>query len=476
MRTLGMTHAICPVCRAIVPAKIAIDGERVAFRTFCVAHGEGTAFVSPDEAAYRDALRYVKPAWRPEAFGGDDSAPCPTGCGFCRRHEQHLCMPIVEITNRCDLVCPVCINASGGDGAAPRDLRVDEFATMLDRLIRAERQIDVLNLSGGEPLLHPQLLALVDEARRRPEIVRVSISTNGLALLRTPRLLDDLRVRDVVISLQFDGFDERAYELLRGRPLLAEKLRILGRLAAADATTSLVMTAACGVNETQFRPVLDFVFGSRNVVSLMVQPVAFAGRAAAFAGTMERLTIPAVTALLGAAGHPAVRAEDFVPLPCSHPLCFSLAFYLVVEGGAGAVSLTRLTDARTLLDALANRVVFGLDAAELDRLKQLVYDLWSGPAGAVPESPTVLAALRGLMRELGGRTCACGFDPRAVFTTVERKVTSIFIHAFQDAGVFDLARVRRCCQAYPQVDGRILPACVRNVLGARPGPEAPVHA
>ena len=244
------------------------------FEKFCREHGVSRSLVWRDVDDYLRSLRYVKPAWVPQEFAGDASAACPTGCGFCSRHEQHLCMPIVEITSRCDLACPVCLVDAGQPWAMTRA----EFAQMLDRLIAAERQIDILNLSGGEPLVHPEVLALIDEALSRPEIVRVSISTNGLALLREPGLLQQLQERNVVVSLQFDGFDPRAYERLRGRPLLAEKREILDRLRACGITTSLTMTVAGGVNDDQFPAVLDYFFAQPHIVSLMIQPLAFAGR------------------------------------------------------------------------------------------------------------------------------------------------------------------------------------------------------
>lgn len=466
MDCIGMTTSVCPACRALVPAKIIADSNAVYFRKFCREHGESTALIRSGVEDYPRTLRYVKPAWQPEAFSGDPQAACPEGCGLCERHEQHLCMPIVEITTRCNLACPVCINASGGsesDGAVPWDLSVDEFRLILDKIIKSERQIDVLNLSGGEPLLHPQLLEVIDEAVARREIVRVSISTNGLFLLQDPKLIGELKKRDVVVSLQFDGFDDTAYQVLRGRPLLSEKLRILNRLGEAGITTTLTMTVAGGVNDGQVPAMVDCLFSTDHIVSLMIQPVAFAGRATDMAGSLRRLTIPDVVGLLARAGHPNVHAEDFVPLPCSHPLCFSLAFYLMLDGGR-AVSVNQLTDAATLMDSLANRIFFGLAAVEQERLKQLIYELWSGPAGAVPDSQAVLATLRGLLREISSASsCKC-FSPRAAFTTMERKVKSIFIHAFQDSDTFDLARARRCCQAYPQPDGKLIPACVYNVL------------
>lgn len=456
MAMLGVTHSVCPSCRAVVPAKVVTaDDGGVWFHKVCPDCGPAEAFVHSDVDAYLAAQRFVKPAWVPRQHAGDPSRPCPEGCGQCDRHEQHLCMPIIEITSRCDLACPVCLVNAGRDW----DMTVQEFRGVLDALLAAEGQIDVLNLSGGEPLIHPQLLELVDEAVSRNGIVCVSISTNGLALLERPDLLAELNRRQVVISLQLDGFTSRPYEVLRGVDVLDEKRRILAMLAEANARTSLTMTAARGVNDDQFPAMLEYLFDHEHIASMMVQPVAFEGRGASLSGRRQRLTIPDVIDALGRAGHPAVSADDFAPLPCSHPLCFSLAFYLTLDGG-GAVALNQLLKADELMDSVSNRAIFGLDAQEYERLQAMVYDLWSAPAGAVPQADAVMTTLRRILREL---SCGC-FDARRTFALAERRVKSIFIHAFQDADTFDLARVRRCCNAYPQPDGTSMPACVFNVL------------
>ena len=281
---------------------------------------------------YLRTLRYVKPAWVPRGVRRQRGRRLSRRLRLLPRHEQHLCMPIVEITSRCDLACPACLV----DAGRPWDMSRAELGRMLDGLIAAERQIDVLNLSGGEPLVHPDLLGLVDEALRRPEIVRVSISTNGLALWPGRRLVDRLRERNVVVSLQFDGFRDETYEVLRGRPLLAEKLRVLDLLRQAGISTSLTMTVG---RRRERRPV-------PRRARLLLLPAARGQpddpAAGALPGAGRRLRGQVARGSTHPrdrqpcwqpAGRPEIRADDFQPLPCSHPLCFSLAFYLMLDGG-----------------------------------------------------------------------------------------------------------------------------------------------
>ena len=173
------------------------------------------------------------------------------------------------------------------------------------------------------------------------------------------------------------------------------------------------------------------------------------------------MTIPDVIgALDGAAG--IVRLQDFSPLPCSHPACFSLAFYLRAEDG-GFVSMKQLVNAERYLDMICNRTLPGTDESSYRCMTDAVYDLWSGPAGLLPDSRRALGAAR---RLLAGIEHA-GYAPGRALAAAERSIKSIFIHQFMDRDSFDLSRARKCCQVYPQPDGRMIPACVHNCLGRR---------
>ncbi len=456
-KLIEIAQGLCSQCGNMVQMRVVSRDEKVYAQKFCPrCEITSEALLSEDVNDFFERRSVVKPALIPNAFAGDDALPCPTGCGFCSRHEQHLCMPIVEISSRCNMRCPICINDSGDTQEA--DISKDEFKLILDKLLEAEDQIDILNISGGEPLLHPDLLALIDLALARREIVRVSISTNGLVLLENPKLLKALQKRDVVISLQFDGFDDEANRALRGRDMAEERRRILALLKRENANMSLVFTLTLW-NQNSLVDAIELLYQYDNILSLMIQPIALTGRAEN--SEIQRITLERALNILNTLDTP-VNGKDFSALPCSHPACFSLAYYLKLSPGR-FIPLNRLIDEQTLLENAANKVVFGLNATEHEQLKDLVYRIWSDNGEDAEE---ICSVLKRLLKNYQASNCACKcFNPRKAFNLMEREIKSIFIHAFMDRGNFELSRARRCCQAYALRDGRLIPCCVRNNVG-----------
>jgi 7,8-dihydro-6-hydroxymethylpterin dimethyltransferase len=453
---LTTTISTCAACARLIPARVHVREGGVWFLKSCPQHGPQEVRVSADVQAYLDASRFHRAGAMPLRFDAAANRGCPQSCGLCPEHEQHVCLPILEITDHCDLACPICLVRN----RAQRHLTRAEVAAILDRLIAAEGQIDVLNLAGGEPTRNPDFRGIVDECVSRPEIVRVSVSTNGLALLHDPALLEHLAARNVVVAFQFDGFHEATYAGLRGRPLLDEKLRLIEAAGRLDLPMSLTVTAARGLNDLHLAPILDLLFTRDHILSVMVQPLVHAGRAAVLPRPPDALTLPDVIRLLDGARGGRVQAEDFSPLPCSHPACFSLAYYLRTEGDE-FLPVKSLVEANRYLDLLQNRAIPGSDGEAFRAVQDTIYELWSGPQALAPDSQRALAAARRLVQ---AATCDGRFQPRMAMARAERSLKSIFIHAFMDAHTFDLARARKCCNVYPQPDGRLLPACVRNVL------------
>ncbi len=461
---LSATRALCLTCGQLCDAKIVQRGQEIHLLRWCPEHGPSEALVSSDAAWYLASLAYVKPGTRPLARAVAQAGTCPEACGLCPEHQQHTCVPILEITGRCDLDCPVCL--VGHRRATEPELTLTQVERIGDALVRYEGRINMLTLSGGEPTRHPQLLALVD-ALRRPEVGMLSLSTNGLRLARDPALLAALVERQVVISLQFDGSSPEVSQRLRGRAdLPALKLELIERIAALGGRISLTYTLVPGLNEAGLAEALRLLYENDAVVSLMVQPVACTGQVAQRLGLDEQrpLTLPdAIRHLVaGAAGSLAV--SDFTPLPCSHPTCFALTYLLKTTAGT-LVPLPRLVEPGPYLDIIKNQALMGTDLDTLLQIKDALYSLWSSD-GQMPERDVVLATVRRLLLDLNDLRRDAGHQE--LIDVGVRNVKSIFIHDFMDRATFDLSRAIKCCNHYPQADGRLLPACVRNNLGAPP--------
>ena len=456
---LASTQSICRECRKPLSARIFIEESGVWLHKHCPEHGPQKARIYGDVKYYKKLSHFHRKASVPLTFA-TTAQGCPDSCGLCPEHEQHVCLPIIEITDHCNWNCPICLVSNPATYHRTRQ----EVSGMLDGLIRSEGQIDVLNLSGGEPTLHPDFRGIIEACTARKEILRVSVSTNGSVLVRDIELLRFLSAHRVIVSLQFDGVHDEIYQALRGRPALEDKLRLIDLCGECNVPMSLTATVARGINDQGIREVADLLFRHGHILSAMFQPAAYAGSAGKLGRPGEAVTIPDVITALAGAGRGTVSVEDFSPLPCSHPACFSLAFYLKIEDNRFA-PIKQMVQVERYMDLIQNRAIFGTDSESFELITDAVYELWSGPAALSPDSEKALQAVR---RLITSTTTGAGYSPQRALSVAERAVKSIFIHQFMDPETFDLSRARKCCQVYPQPDGRVIPACVYNCL-KRPG-------
>jgi uncharacterized radical SAM superfamily Fe-S cluster-containing enzyme len=219
------------------------------------------------------------------------------------------------------------------------------------------------------------------------------------------------------------------------------------------------MTVVRGVNDLEIPRVADLLMEKDFLKSLMIQPIVFTNAAYPY-DEEKAMTTSDVVCALGLAQRIEILPSDVTNLPCSHPSCFSLAYFLKLKDQGGFVPLTRLIDPEAYLDVIKNRTTPGLDEESFQAIKEKVYDLWSS-SGSQPESEKILSTVHDLLCELG----KCGNHPtaQAVFSVAENTIKSIFIHSFMDQYTFDLARAMKCCTQYPTT-AELMPCCVRNAI------------
>lgn len=425
--------------------KILLDGDRVLLRRRCPEHGWETSLLADDAAYYREAREeWIKPGQLPQRFGTAIEHGCPYDCGLCPDHEQHSCVAIVEITDHCNLRCPICYAGSGPERQGYRSLEVVE--AMLDAVVAAEGEPDVVQISGGEPTLHPEFFAIVDAARARP-IKHLMINTNGVRLASEAGFAERLAAcgPGLEIYLQFDSFEADALRTLRGADLRAIRLRAVERCNALGLSVTLVVTVQRGVNDHELGRIVDWALEQPAVRGVTLQPVQHAGRAEGYDPALHRLTLTEVRRRL-LEQCDVFQPADVVPVPC-HPDSLAMAYALKLD--QGPVALSGLVPRETLLGGARATIAFERDPAVRGQVEALF------SAGHSPESSA--ASLADLLCCLPKGVVPEGWGYERLFR--------VLIVQFMDVWSFDVRSVKRSCVHFVHPDdGRMIPFDTYNLL------------
>ena len=442
-----LTRSICPECKTVIDAQVLLRNNKVYMRKRCPEHGWFEGLVSSDAEMYVAGAKFNKPGTIPLDFSTEVKDGCPLDCGLCPEHKQHTCVALIEVNSACNLDCPICF----ADASPAFDLTLPEVESMLDRLIELEGDPEVVQFSGGEPTIHPQILEMVAAAQARG-IPNVMINTNGLRIAHDDDFLAELAKLRPAIYFQFDGFDRETYDRIRGADLLKTKLKALDRLAEIDLDVALVAAIERDVNMHEIGRIVDFGLQHPAVRGVVFQPVTHVGRHIPF-DPMQRVTIPDVLHGIVDQSKAALVLEDFVPVPCCFPSC-QVNTYLYVDGDE-IVPLPRILEVDEYLDYITNRATPNLPGE--DEIRGALEGLWS--ASAVAGSDGASSKFE----------CACGpgYGLPEDLSHLRKHVFQIVIKDFMDAYTFSVKQVMKCCVGMLVPDGRMIPFCAFNSVGYR---------
>jgi len=429
------TESLCPVCSKNIPALKYQNGNDVYIEKTCPQHGNFVERVAKDAKRFFDKTFDVKgKEFIPTCqFNGE----CGQDCGWCDQHRQHICTGLIEITDLCNMACPICYFGE----KANTHISIEEFKNRLGTLMAVESgRLDVLQISGGECLVHPDFGAILDEALKA-DIGRILINTNGRQLIKNEKVFEKINEHKgrVEIYLQFDGFDDDVYQVLRGQKLLKEKQEIIKKCNDNDIKICLAVTVYQG-NLKEIPAILALSTQTKHISGITFQRLTKVGDAC---GTH----IPSVfqeDILLAIAGSGLMGYKDLIPLPCSHENCTSLGF-LFCQGDK-VYSLGDYVDFTKCKDALSNKIAF--DKTILDYMKKEVCNCF---VGKMLGSSLMLKKLQDFANGDG----SCHKD---------MKIVRIIVKNFMDANTFDFERARKCCTGVSAGNGKVIPFCVYNAL------------
>ena len=445
-----LTNSLCAKCLRKVEAKVIFQDDKVFLHKHCPEHGFEKVLISTDVAYYQRARATLKPGQMPAKFNTPTRFGCPYDCGLCPDHEQHSCLTLVEITDQCNLQCPICYAESSPHRQTHRSLAHVE--AMLDAVVRNEAEPDIVQISGGEPTIHPQFFEILDAAKRRP-IKHLMVNTNGLRIAQDAEFARRLASYQpgFELYLQFDSLRPGPIRELRGADLLEIRHRALDRLNELNLSTTLVVTLKKGLNDGEMGEIIDFALQQRCVRGVTFQPIQDAGRTEGFDPALDRLTLGEVRQGI-LAQSPVFQPADIIPVPC-HPDCLAMGYALKL--GGKVTPLTSLIPPEVLLKAEGSNLVFERDPA----LRQEVFKLFS--TSHSPESATI--ALRQLL-------CCLPLVKAPPAITYEN-IFRVLIIQFLDAHNFDVRSVKKSCIHIVHPDGRIIPFDTFNLF-YRDGKEA----
>lgn len=440
----GQTMSLCETCLRLVHTKILIEGDGVFFLKRCPQHGVQKTLVSTDAAYFKSCKDFIKPGDLPLQYQSRTEYGCPYDCGLCPDHEQHSCLALIEINDECNLACPVCFADSSPQRTRNRTLA--EVDAMLETLVASEGNPDLVQISGGEPSIHPQIMDILRLAKSKP-IRHVMLNTNGIRIATDRAFVAELATLKpgFEVYLQFDLQKREALENLRGADLRRVREQALANLEEAGISTTLVCVVKKGVNDDEIGDIVRHALSWQCVRGITFQPVQDAGRNQGFDKDRDRIVLTDIRAAIAAQAGEVFGRDDIIPLPCN-PDSIAIAYGL--RSGSKVTPITQLIPRGELLAAAPNTISF----ERYPELRNRLFDLLS-LASSGERTETVLGDLLCCLPqiEVPGDL---GYD----------RVFRIVIVQFLDRFNFCVATVKRSCIHFVTPQAKIIPFDTYNLF------------
>jgi 7,8-dihydro-6-hydroxymethylpterin dimethyltransferase len=433
---LKRTTSRCPVCHTQCPAEVWRTGgiqSKVFLKRTCSAHGEASVCIASDARFY----------WLAKGKTENSCGCAPNDCcsadgtnsGTLGRNANpgdaigvmeklSTCLALIEIVNSCNLSCPTCYADSPlGIGQKSDAIPLANLQQRIQGVIDRKGKIEILQLSGGEPTLHPQFFELLRWLHANPGIDYVLLNTNGIRIAHddnfTTELARTFRYGKFQLYLQFDGTQEAGQKFLRGVDLRVTRERCLARCAEMKLPVTLAMTVT-PENLPNLWDAIEFGLKFSNVRGISFQPIFGSGRIPNSQSNHLNTADVILAAVAQSTGK--LKFEDFTPLPCGDPNCATIGYLLKVGGQIRSVS--DFIDFKNVQDFLGTKVRYKLE----DLMK-----------------------------------CGCESEPLGEllkqFELDESHTFRLFIKPFMDAATWDEDRIDRCCTHVIRPDGKLDSFC-----------------
>ncbi len=477
---MKLIKSLCPECLAVIDAEIYEENGKVMLEKTCSKHGSFTDVYWSNAKQFRrfDNYRHDGEGVKNPNVALDGN--CPKSCGLCPSHKTTTILANIDVTNKCNMNCPVCFANASASGYL-YEPSLDQLRAMM-QMLRDEKPVPcpAIQFAGGEPTMREDIVKIIKMANEF-KFTQVQMATNGIKLANSLEFCKELAAAGLhTVYLQFDGVTSEPYLINRGHNYLPQKLKAIENCRVSGLTSvSLVPTLAKGVNDKQVGDIIRFAVSNIDTVKgINFQPISFTGRINKKERLEKRITIPYLFELIEEQTGGAITEDDFYPVPfvvpvshfvnaeegipnvefTVHPHC-GTGTYIYVENGK-MIPITHFIDVEGLLE----------------HVEELASDTgrWSG--GSIGKIKRIGSLISALPKYVDLSKAPKSVDVKKLFIDVLREGTgdaikefhrhTLFIGAmhFMDLYNIDLERIKMCGVHYATPDGRIIPFCTYNTI------------
>lgn len=339
---IGATKSFCQSCKdtsRLVETHIVSKDNEVFLRKFCPSCGESFTKISSDLEYFKLCETYLKKPDLPEFFTSKIERGCPFDCGVCPQHQNHPCLALFNITDECNMKCNICYFSSHPNAGNHRSMK--QIEQMLATLLKVESAPDLIQVTGGEPTTHPEILEILRYLKRSP-VRHLMLNTNGIRISQDEQFVSELKALGggFEVYLQFDSLNSDSLKKIRSADMRDVRLKALDMLEKYNISTTLVCVVANGINDKEIPDIIDFALNYRCIRGVVFQPIQFAGRADIDADK-TRITLSNIRKLVVDDTNNPFADEDMIPLPCDpHKICVGYAAKRMDKGRASVFPVT----------------------------------------------------------------------------------------------------------------------------------------
>lgn len=347
-------------------------------------------------------------------------------------------MSMIEVTNRCNMRCPVCFSDANNP---PEDVPLAEIRKRMIHLKEVTGQPVPLQISGGEPTMRkdlPQIVSIAKNLGYR----HIELITNGIKIVQHPDLLLELKKNGLkAIYLQFDSMEKSAHYAIRGQDLTEVRRDAVAAARRAGLCCTLAVAVARGINDHEIGKIVWFAIENIDTVRAINFQTAtcFPGRFDIDADHRQ-YGLPELLQVIE--DQTSLPKKTFLREHLGHPLCNALSFVFIVNGK---------------LEPLFKYICPEDIAAFLEKNgRGKIFDLFDGKKNFLRHH----LLNRELWNILSKATPIFKNNPLNV---IRSKHILIFAKSFMAPEALDPERIKRCCYGITDKEG-VFSFCAFNDL------------